>query len=247
MKWGSTTASGSSFRALQPSTSFKADSRTEATPTFFLNAPCGAGCLPTERHARARRWLLVSMHLLVLGAYRLQYELTTVSTASLNAPSGAGCLPTSPVRGAYTARTLVSMHLLVPGAYRLGNPTRLPCPWEVSMHLLVPGAYRLGLNCPDTEWDSSQCTFWCRVLTDRAYQKGTYRRSRLNAPSGAGCLPTNRGIIKSMIPHGVSMHLLVPGAYRPDAVSLLVQHQSLNAPSGAGCLPTRISCANVVP
>ena len=35
------------------------------------------------------------------------------------------------------------------------------------MHLLVPGAYRRGDH--GSEWLTvvvSQCTFWCRVLTD---------------------------------------------------------------------------------
>ena len=85
------------------------------------------------------------------------------------------------------------MHLLVPGAYR----PRLEAQGKegtgrVSMHLLVPGAYRREdarhvpddifpcLNAPSGAgclptcnelfgtdiYVTSQCTFWCRVLTD---------------------------------------------------------------------------------
>ena len=111
----------------------------------------------------------------------------------------------------------------------------------------------------------SQCTFWCRVLTD--LKASEYERLRflgLNAPSGAGCLPTARRGFDGFR-SGVSMHLLVPGAYRRDScpagtvVRLKSQCTfwcrvltdtlrrifraamtfSLNAPSGAGCLPTR--------
>ena len=60
----------------------------------------------------------------------------------------------------------------------------------------------------------SQCTFWCRVLTDsHPYPHQVYGAS-LNAPSGAGCLPTR----------------LAGGPERSG--------NRLNAPSGAGCLPT---------
>mgnify|MGYP000898018787 CR=1 FL=1 len=38
----------------------------------------------------------------------------------------------------------------------------------VSMHLLVPGAYRLAKTSLSIKGaiNKSQCTFWCRVLTD---------------------------------------------------------------------------------
>ena len=90
------------------------------------------------------------------------------------------------------------------------------------MHLLVPGAYRLCINCPDTEWDSC-----------------------LNAPSGAGCLPTLDKLAEAAS-QVVSMHLLVPGAYRlfTDR-DFSVAVQGLNAPSGAGCLPTAVSANRV--
>ena len=111
-----------------------------------LNAPSGAGCLPTHVGLREHpRPALVSMHLLVPGAYRhmrcrMEFAITPVS-----------------------------MHLLVPGAYRLQHERsvgmgRTP----VSMHLLVPGAYRPYkpvAKTVDAHFES-QCTFWCRVLTD---------------------------------------------------------------------------------
>ena len=44
---------------------------------------------------------------------------------------------------------------------------RLAAPGPVSMHLLVPGAYRLATGASITGFiGGSQCTFWCRVLTD---------------------------------------------------------------------------------
>ena len=166
MKWGSTTASGSSFRALQPSTSFKADSRTEATPTFFLNAPCGAGCLPTGHFARvavrlmsqctfwcwvltnAARWasaqagVQVSMHLLVPGAYQRTRTPTLHHAAeSLNAPSGAGCLPTSPTPTPD------------PSPKRLNTPCGAGCL-----------STEIGLQYGNEK--ASQYTMWCWVLID---------------------------------------------------------------------------------
>ncbi len=69
----------------------------------------------------------------------------------------------------------------------------------------------------DLSTKPSQCTFWCRVLTDR--RSSTYHRR----------------------PFLVSMHLLVPGAYRPVTVTARdTFKKGLNAPSGAGCLPTSL-------
>ena len=106
------------------------------------------------------------------------------------------------------------MHLLVPGAYRRAEgyidfarvPSQctfwcrvltdlprfccLPIPRRVSMHLLVPGAYRLELTVKYNAAYMSQCTFWCRVLTDRTCCAFRETEVCLNAPSGAGCLPT---------------------------------------------------------
>ena len=146
MKWGSTAASGSGLHAFQPSMSLEVGSR-KVHAHFFLNAPSGAGCLPTA----------------------LARCIATVGS--------------------------VSMHLLVPGAYRLGRSYEVcPARKPVSMHLLVPGAYR-PFNRGDQECavGQSQCTFWCRVLTDTVNSYGGIANpTSLNAPSGAGCLPTTQ-------------------------------------------------------
>ena len=64
---------------------------------------------------------MVSMHLLVPGAYRpMTSNDSSFTLVSLNAPSGAGCLPT----------------------------------------------FKQAV-CVDAK-EESQCTFWCRVLTDIA-------------------------------------------------------------------------------
>ena len=95
------------------------------------------------------------------------------------------------------------MHLLVPGAYRLSKASlSLDMP-SVSMHLLVPGAYRRVLD-PTPSPSPSQCTFWCRVLTDMRDCSGYLE---------ADC---------------VSMHLLVPGAYRLPSLQTASQHRLLD-------------------
>ena len=107
------------------------------------------------------------------------------------------------------------------------------------MHLLVPGAYRRLWRGASRRSGRSQCTFWCRVLTDsggpmRSARPGSRSQCTfwcrvltdpltaatknvpsvsLNAPSGAGCLPT-RDSPTRRLDRIVSMHLLVPGAYR---------------------------------
>ena len=167
MKWGSTAASGSGLHAFQPSMSLEASSR-KVHAHFFLNAPSGAGCLPTA------------------------YDRSDVNIRGrLNAPSGAGCLPTLGRRRMDLPLSGVSMHLLVPGAYRRG------CGHSVvgqSMSLNAPS----GAGCLPTSLYykgglrqlPSQCTFWCRVLTDRIHRPPSNPNPSLNAPSGAGCLPT---------------------------------------------------------
>ena len=112
--------------------------------------------------------------------------------------------------------TFSLMHLLVPGAYRLLIVRLLIGGQKVSMHLLVPGAYRplkggglclhIMSQCtfwcrvltdakehqPSQRWHKEcQCTFWCRVLTDGVQYELTVVSQSLNAPSGAGCLPTD--------------------------------------------------------
>ena len=290
MKWGSTAASGSGLHAFQPSMSLEAGSRgvhAHFSSSMHLLVP---GAYRPQQAGPRGRQTAVSMHLLVPGAYRPWSSYLHTDARS------------------------VSMHLLVPGAYRLEGEDLGFVYQTVSMHLLVPGAYRpKKFNLPSTTFSSlnapsgagclptrdrygegyfqkgSQCTFWCRVLTDIvSVNTPAANAHRLNAPSGAGCLPTSSvqsashpatsvsmhllvpGAYRHVSPgrrrpwHRVSMHLLVPGAYRPvDAIAdadlpsavsmhLLVpgayrlaagvpaggRSPGLNAPSGAGCLPT---------
>ena len=113
-------------------------------PGSCLNAPFGAQCFPTPYESTLRLGnLFVSMHLLVLSAFRRDHlvELAGLFPLSqctfwcsvlsdelgrnrrrfglpgLNAPFGAQCFPTSasvkPKRSSY-----VSMHLLVLSAFR---------------------------------------------------------------------------------------------------------------------------------
>ena len=63
---------------------------------FRLNAPFGAQCFPTEwKSLGDGRYCQVSMHLLVLSAFRLRGGASPFLRISrLNAPFGAQCFPT---------------------------------------------------------------------------------------------------------------------------------------------------------
>ena len=186
------------------------------------------------------------MHLLVLSAFRHRtIRWRSRRSLGLNAPSGAQCFPTSTwLRGSKPSSRRVSMHLLVLSAFRQDSSG-------------VEHVGRSGLNAPSgaqcfPTWKdghgeeatlTSQCTFWCSVLSDPMV-RGCGRRGPvcLNAPSGAQCFPTRR----QMEDHGygacsVSMHLLVLSAFRLEeyvAARRLPHPGSLNAPSGAQCFPT---------
>ena len=86
----------------------------------------------------------VSMHLLVLSAFRHSGSGGRGRRASLNAPSGAQCFPTA-CRISTGIRLTVSMHLLVLSAFRRD------------------GDGKADISNPA----ESQCTFWCSVLSDR--------------------------------------------------------------------------------
>ena len=173
----------------------------------------GIGRRLGSRHSR------VSMHLLVLSAFRHRtIRWRSRRSLGLNAPSGAQCFPTSTwLRGSKPSSRRVSMHLLVLSAFRQDSSG-------------VEHVGRSGLNAPSgaqcfPTWKdghgeeatlTSQCTFWCSVLSDPMV-RGCGRRGPvcLNAPSGAQCFPTRR----QMEDHGygacsVSMHLLVLSAFR---------------------------------
>ena len=182
-----------------------------------LNAPSGAQCFPTGNLVARHGGDHVSMHLLVLSAFRprsivqVQSKLLSQCTfwcsvlsderhlpcgrlkvsPSLNAPSGAQCFPTRRLTRRRRAR------------------------------------------------QRSQCTFWCSVLSDKDFlcmTKMTYWS--LNAPSGAQCFPTGcGGGRRGRSP--VSMHLLVLSAFRLERMPwTCTSSMGLNAPSGAQCFPT---------
>ena len=115
-----------------------------------------------------RAFRFVSMHLLVLSAFRPKQMLrAALKSAGLNAPFGAQCFPT-PIAGLARSMTLfVSMHLLVLSAFRPKDSHRpLQAVDPVSMHLLVLSAFR------------------------RKDQGEARQGQRLNAPFGAQCFPT---------------------------------------------------------
>ena len=71
------------------------DGWTALPVVIRLNAPSGAQCFPTARMGQRIRAHHVSMHLLVLSAFRLIDEVGEwLLHWSLNAPSGAQCFPT---------------------------------------------------------------------------------------------------------------------------------------------------------
>ena len=64
---------------------------------------------------------------------------------------------------------------------------------RVSMHLLVLSAFRPDGLAGKVRKHESQCTFWCSVLSDAV--SGHYHSfvfERLNAPFGAQCFPTRQ-------------------------------------------------------
>ena len=167
--------------------------RTTKNLTDGLNAPSGAWCFPTSLNDPNNRGILaVSMHLLVLGAFRpgemrlFQYNYPSQCTfwclvlsdlpersqqprdfSCLNAPSGAWCFPTGRRQG----------------GKRFGVAS-------VSMHLLVLSAFR-------PRWSPNTCSpprlnspfgAWCFPTLRLA--RLISRVSSLNAPSGAWCFPT---------------------------------------------------------
>ena len=187
-----------------------------------LNAPSGAQSFPTGIFGRAHEkcFRQVSMHLLVLSAFRPQPTRDTPNTTRVSMHllvlSAFRRLKGRRSRGA----TLVSMHLLVLSAFRpvtLELRPRLDS--VVSMHLLVLSAFRPEtmasmtnganldesqctfwcsvlsdggfLGMRDAHFNKSQCTFWCSVLSDFSSTNFVgFSMSRLNAPSGAQCFPT---------------------------------------------------------
>ncbi len=93
---------------------------------------------------------------------------------------------------------------------------------------------------------SSQCTFWCSVLSDSCptgRSRGMSRR--LNAPYGARCFLTTicvricaAGLCRLNAPYGARCFLTSWAIHRPWSSPM-----SLNAPYGARCFLTR-SCTD---
>ena len=97
------------------------------------------------------------------------------------------------------------------------------------MHLLVPGAYRRSKRLiRPSRGRMSQCTFWCRVLTDSTSGMSTAGNDgvsmHLLVPGAY-----RRGERFAMVDFlRVSMHLLVPGAYRLPSLQTASQYRLLD-------------------
>ena len=192
---------------------------------YGLNAPSGAQCFPTDRRlcdeaypdeSQCTFWCsvlsdsetsptceapcTVSMHLLVLSAFRLGHlGISDTRPFRLNAPSGAQCFPTG--RIGFASSQSPDDCLNAPSGAQCfptdedGNLTQNPFD-QVSMHLLVLSAFRQCTKRPVRLLRrlASQCTFWCSVLSDAT-------RSIRTSPEKL-----------------VSMHLLVLSAFRLESV-----------------------------
>ncbi len=221
---------------------------TSPTPTpdpspKRLNTPCGAGCLSTAEAVRA---MLARM-------------------LCLNTPCGAGCLSTTPpyllTGSGSTSQYTVWCWVLIDSAYRKRCRTPNESQYTVWCWVLID-------SCPlppSSLARESQYTVWCWVLidltfTDRDFsvavglntpcgagclsticQRGKASKTRrLNTPCGAGCLSTQDDFAASGGDDWVSIHRVVLGAYRRRVPRLAPAGRAgLNTPCGAGCLSTR--------
>ena len=141
---------------------------TLASTMTCLNAPFGAQCFPTTSYSPSGFCSIVSMHLLVLSAFRLGKAVGKKE------------------------REAVSMHLLVLSAFRQNQESSWLAFHSVSMHLLVLSAFRPSLKrvdaCGTKRLNApfgAQC--FPTILTTPLHA-GAVRR--LNAPFGAQCFPT---------------------------------------------------------
>ena len=182
-----------------------------------LNAPFGAQCFPTRSMPHAPVRCRVSMHLLVLSAFRPQGG--TKWTPRLKSQCTFWCSVLSDCFKWITQSKTLS----------------------VSMHLLVLSAFRqTSISGSIGNDSSSQCTFWCSVLSDwKDDAEVDIVWKGLNAPFGAQCFPTDGGGHEKLGDLGVSMHLLVLSAFRRKTSGRPVGAlERLNAPFGAQCFPT---------
>ena len=193
---------------------------------------------PTKQQAGAPP--PVSMHLLVLSAFRLHLRLPLVpSRLRLNAPSGAQCFPTNLIQR-ITGRLLICLN--APSGAQC-FPTRtskgsIPgfspqCTFWCSVlsdRLVMPTKYNLVVPSQCTFWcsalsdyqghefarreDASQCTFWCSVLSDRNETRGVRKLDPVSMHLlvlSAFRLVSNHQRFAEVT---VSMHLLVLSAFR---------------------------------
>ena len=169
--------------------------RWRSRRSFGLNAPSGAQCFPTRflrrRTCRAFRsqctfWCSVlsdlegrpwrrsnahvSMHLLVLSAFRLGDKWKTMGMARVLSQCTFWCsvLSDSILSSIGCSRNTVSMHLLVLSAFRLHFHMRhAPA---VDGRLNAPSGAQcfptVVKTCDNVDQVMSQCTFWCSVLSD---------------------------------------------------------------------------------
>ena len=131
------------------------------------------------------------------------------------------------------------MHLLVPGAYRLGSLVVrvliLLSQCTFWCRVLTDGIAEICLTIAsdwsqctfwcrvltDDEWQTgwlpssrSQCTFWCRVLTDQLARLEQQQNNQSQCTFWCRVLTDPGGNASGAAGTAVSMHLLVPGAYR---------------------------------
>ena len=161
----------------------------------------------------------VSMHLLVLSAFRLSFNADYHVALYVWSQCTFWCsvLSDGGSWSSHKARPRVSMHLLVLSAFRPATAGSTGSTASVSMHLLVLSAFRLnseekrqlaetaGLNAPF----GAQCFPTCSTSIPLRSSS-----SRLNAPFGAQCFPTTRRRRRRTRTRCVSMHLLVLSAFR---------------------------------
>ena len=162
-----------------------------------LNAPSGAGCLPTQGDVHVEFYESGSQYTVwcwVLIDVDEAFPRTPTVTAGLNTPCGAGCLSTLATLPQYAASADVSIHRVVLGAYR-------------------PEGMR------DRWWnEASQYTVWCWVLIDTL--KSLARFGTLTSQYTVWCwvlIDFQSGNPLSLI-NMVSIHRVVLGAYRPHVV-----------------------------
>ena len=174
-----------------------ATSRSNEAPAFCLNAPFGAQCFPTQsQRISSKGKFAVSMHLLVLSAFRRSFVTSTKRWwFGLNAPFGAQCFPTGgdnhgQERDVESQCTFWCSVLSDLGHVEIFHNARL----------------------------KSQCTFWCSVLSDADIDE-----AKSVALSVSMHLLVLSAFRPSAVPskgrfYRVSMHLLVLSAFRPVSI-----------------------------